>query len=88
MPFLWGHWYPCYGLLVTSPLGFKALCTLGGGAHVTCSIEFFTVYTKLPEIALLESKDLTTAKKVNSSCARPDAKDYYWFKSPMPSQMS
>ena len=23
-PFLWGHWYPCFGLLVTSPLGFKA----------------------------------------------------------------
>ena len=20
----WGHWYPCFGLLVTSPLGFKA----------------------------------------------------------------
>ena len=20
----WGHWYPCYGFLVTSPLGFKA----------------------------------------------------------------
>ena len=22
--FLWGHWYPCFGLLVTSVLGFKA----------------------------------------------------------------
>ena len=22
--FLLGHWYPCFGLLVTSPLGFKA----------------------------------------------------------------
>ena len=22
--FLWDHWYPCFGLLVTSPLGFKA----------------------------------------------------------------
>ena len=22
--FLWGHWYPYFGLLVTSPLGFKA----------------------------------------------------------------
>ena len=20
----WGHWYPCFGFLVTSPLGFKA----------------------------------------------------------------
>ena len=31
--FLWGHWYPCFGLLVTSALGFKAgvvphLCTM------------------------------------------------------------
>ena len=24
MSFLWGHWYPCFGLLVTSPLGSKA----------------------------------------------------------------
>ena len=23
VPF-WGHWYPCFGFLVTSPLGFKA----------------------------------------------------------------
>ena len=23
-PFFWGHWYPCFGFLVTSPLGFKA----------------------------------------------------------------
>ena len=22
--FLWGHWYPCFGFLVTSALGFKA----------------------------------------------------------------
>ena len=22
--FLWDHWYPCFGLMVTSPLGFKA----------------------------------------------------------------
>ena len=34
--FLWGHWYPCFGLLVTSPLGFKArvgsaLFELSGG---------------------------------------------------------
>ena len=21
---IWGHWYPCFGFLVTSPLGFKA----------------------------------------------------------------
>ena len=34
--FLWGHWYPYFGLLVTSPLGFKArvgsaLFKLSGG---------------------------------------------------------
>ena len=33
---LWGHWYPCFGLQVTYPLGFKArvgsaLLALGGG---------------------------------------------------------
>ena len=39
--------------------------------------EFFTVYTKLAEMALLASKVLTRAKKVTSSGARPDARDYY-----------
>ena len=24
MSYYWGHWYPCFGFLVTSPLGFKA----------------------------------------------------------------
>ena len=37
--FLLGHWYPCFGLLVTSPLGFKvrvgsALFELSRGVHV------------------------------------------------------
>ena len=42
------------------------------------AFEFFTVCTKLAEMAILYSKDLTTAKKVTSSGARPDATDYYW----------
>ena len=42
-PFLWGHWYPCFGLLVTSPLGFKArvgsaLFVLDRGVRVTLHI--------------------------------------------------
>ena len=41
--FLWGHWYPCFGLLVTSPLGFKvrvgsALFKLSGGVCVTLHV--------------------------------------------------
>ena len=24
MSFFWSHWYPCFGFLVTSPLGFIA----------------------------------------------------------------
>ena len=31
--------------------------------RIHCTIEFFTVYTKLAEMALLASKDLTTVKK-------------------------
>ena len=37
-------------------------------------------------MALLASKDLTIAKKVNPSGARNDAKDYYLFRSIMPNQ--
>ena len=49
--------------------------------------KFFTICTKLAEMALLYSKDLTTAKKVTSSGPRPDARDYYWFRRPMPSHL-
>ena len=52
------------------------------------TVEFFTVCTKLAEMAILYSKDLTTAKKVTSSGARPGARDYYWFRSPMPNHMN
>ena len=55
---------------------------------VRLTIEFFTVCTKLAEMAILYSKDLTKAKKVTSSGARPDATDYYWFSSPIPNHMS
>ena len=24
MSFFWGHWYPCFGFLVTSPSGFQS----------------------------------------------------------------
>ena len=36
------------------------------GRLVTVSLEFFTVNTKLAEMALLASNDLTTAKEVTS----------------------
>ena len=56
---------------------------------VTVQIEFFTVCTKLAEMAILYSKDLKTAKKrVTSSQTRPGARDYYWFRSPMHNHMS
>ena len=43
--FMWGQWYPCFWLLVTSPLGFKArvdsaLFALGRDICVTCSLRF------------------------------------------------
>ena len=36
--FLWGHWYPCFGLLVTSALGFNA--------RVDSSLVWFLTYSK------------------------------------------
>ena len=54
----------------------------------TCSsLEFFTANTKLVDMTVLASKDLTTAKKVTPSGAQPDSRDYYWFKSPMLNQL-
>ena len=53
--FLWDHWYPCFGLLVISPLGFKArvdslICTwrrrtcYTANAEVKHSLHFTTFY--------------------------------------------
>ena len=47
------------------------------------AIEFLTVYTKLAEMALLASKFYQKQKRT-----RPYARDYNWFKSPMPNQLS
>ena len=52
------------------------------------TIEFFTVNTKLVEMVVLASKDLTTAKKVTASGAPPDARDYNWSRSSMPNRLS
>ena len=37
---------------------------------------------------MIVPKDLTKAKEVTSSEAQPDARDHYWFISPMPIQLS
>ena len=37
---LWGHWYPCFGLLVTSPLGFKARVGSALGVRNMHSLRF------------------------------------------------
>ena len=77
---------------------FHILCTVGttlenNGMQVKTTtisetIEFFTVNTKLSEMAVLASKNLTTAKKVTTIEALPDARNYYWFKSSMLNQLS
>ena len=46
---------------------------------VTVPDEFFTVYTKLAEMAI----SLLTCLRIWS-----DAEDYYWFKSPTPNQLT
>ena len=43
--FSWGHWCPSFGLLVTSPLGFKASFALDRGICVRCSPRFTSSVT-------------------------------------------
>ena len=50
--FLWGHWYPCFGLLVTAALGFKArmdsLACVLPRLHTMDSSDFFTnIFTNI-----------------------------------------
>ena len=66
------HMYSvCYCMLDTSMLAL--------------TFEFFTVNTKLSDMAILASKDLTAAKKlspVGLDLMITGSRDYYWFKSP------
>ena len=54
---------------------------------IRMTLDFFTVYTKLAEMALLASKYFTTVKKSYLG-DQPDTRDYYWFRRPMPNQLS
>ena len=58
-------------------------CGTGGGASL--SIPLDPPMTNSAEMAVLASKDLTTAKK---NYLRLDARNYYWFKSSIPYQFS
>ena len=75
--FLWGHWYPCFGLQVMSPLGFKAkwaaLFTFGRGVHVTHSLRFTSGATPA---------NLLAAQLISSGWAMPAGWKYYKLHSP------
>ena len=78
---------------VDQPFRYTCDCPTGKGGRYCegthkITYEFFTVYTKLAEVALLYSEDLTTSKKDTFDGARPDERDYYWRKSPMSGQLS
>ena len=48
--FLWGHWYPCCGLLVISPLGFKS--RVGSLIQVLLEAYMFTSGATLPNLLM------------------------------------
>ena len=60
---LWGHWYPCFGLLMVSPLGFKArvgsaLFALGGGIRNIRSLRFTSGVTPFASVYCQHSSQL------------------------------
>ena len=58
-------------------------------AMSTTTIEFFVINTKLPEMAILASKDFTAAKMlppVGLDLVITGSGDYHWFKSPVLNQ--
>ena len=64
--FLWGHCYPCYGLLVTSPLGFKArvlsvLFPLGRGVYLVRSLRFISGATPANLLAASMAAELISS---------------------------
>ena len=68
-PFLWGHWYPCFGFPVKSPLGFKAR---GGSLIYTWQRHMNYI---LPEIHLW----CNTCQPLGSQqAAKPFSSMYLW----------
>ena len=43
--FLWSHWYPCFGLLVISALGFKARVDFSLARFLACAPSLSVFYT-------------------------------------------
>ena len=60
MSFFWGHWYPCFGFLVTSPLGFKARV---GSALFTIFAEANVMYIPQDSPLVLTLADLLVARR-------------------------
>ena len=50
-PFLWGHWNPCFGFLVMSPLGFKA--RVGSLIHLINKKAKFTHHWQADEVLVI-----------------------------------
>ena len=64
---------------------------LGGNEDGSIRIEFFTVNTKLPEMAILASEDFIAVKKlppVGLDLMITGSRDYHWIKSLMLNQLS
>ena len=70
MSFLWGHWYPCFGLLVMSALGFK------NRVHITCPSA---------EVGCWGSNEWSTIQRTDALPTRPSRWDLhtnlgcFWF---------
>ena len=51
-------------------------------------IQVFHSLYKIGRNGIIGIKGFNNSKKVPYSGVRPDARDYYWFKNPMPNQLS
>ena len=51
MSIFWGHWYPCFGFLVASPLGFKT--GVGSALFAFCGGECNVYSTRSTSCATL-----------------------------------
>ena len=69
----WGHWYPCFGFLVTSPLGFKARA----GCLIRIA-EANVMYVPWDPPLVLHVADLLTVSIAGRRLGSYLAQGYYW----------
>ena len=76
--FLWGHWYPCFGLLMTSPLGFKGRVDPSLVCFVTCVPWNPEIHLWIKTFWLYRGQHGSQSHSLHGTCSRGRLPGFNW----------